>query len=126
MLTKKVRIIFIISMMFFIYACSREASVTEWQHGFKTENITATRLNNKSGLFQFAIMLNFSNRYDYLADRTDVLNFMESQGCTEIEGGGMPHSNYLYFCDKALNKEQANNFIPMLLPKLDKFMSGLQ
>lgn len=108
----------------FLAGCSGNPSVTQWEHGFKTADITATRYSNP--FFQSMVVgFTFSNRYDYLADRVDVEHFMRLQGCTCFEGGGMPYSEYFYVCNKAQTKEQADRFIPVLLPKLDRFLEKL-
>src|SRR4051812_9782681 len=97
------------AVMLALSGCVHKPIATEWEHGFKTNDITATRYANS--MIGYSIGLTYSDRYDYKADRTEVFDFIDSQGCWVYQGGGMPHGEYFMRCKNIDSKEQANKFL---------------
>lgn len=95
----------------------------EWEHGWKTDYVTATRM--KSPTFGYAISFTFPKQ-PYDSDRAETFEFLSSNGCNVLEGGGYPGAPLFSICKGVTDKESANKFLVEFLPKLDDHMRHLR
>lgn len=99
-------------------------SPTEWEHGFKTDRVVATRYTNP--MIGFNIGFRYLNAHDDdNADTDRVMKFFEGQNCGIYEGGGASHSEYYVQCKNVTDVASANIKLKTLLPALEAFMRTL-
>lgn len=98
-----------------------QATPVEWEHGFKTDRVVATRYNDPS--FGYNIGFRYLDLVDdSKADTTKVVDFFKRNGCGIMQGGGSPFSQYFVACDDVTDRASANVKLKTLLPALDEFI----
>lgn len=93
---------------------------TEWEHGWKTKQVTATRYKNQ--MMGFNIGFKFAPEYRNYVDRVEVMDFLKANGGNVYEGGGYPGAEVFTIFSGVQDREAANVFLPKLLPKLSKLI----
>lgn len=95
----------------------------EWEHGWKTEYVTATRYKNP--VMGYNIGFTFPKQPDD-SDRAETFSFIAAHGCFVFQGGGSPGAELYAKCEGVTDKETANQFLVTFLPKLDEHMRSLK
>jgi hypothetical protein len=99
------------------------AEPVEWEHGYKTEYVVATRYNNPH--LGYNIGFSFPKQ-PYDSDRAETFDFLASNGCHVYQGGGYPGAPLYAVCNGVTDKATANTKLIELLPKLDSHMKSLK
>ncbi len=94
-------------------------TVTEWDHGYKTEYVIATRYNNQDIGFNVGFSLP-KNPYD--ADRADMFHWLNKRGVHVFQGGGSPGAVNYAKIDGVHDIETANAFLVRFLPEFDTWI----
>lgn len=95
--------------------------VEPWEHGYKTEDVVATRYK---GPFGHNIGFTFPrNLHNY--DAPEVFDFFTPYGGTVIEGGGAPGAEMLVVFHGVNSKDKASAKILQVLPELSKLMRSI-
>lgn len=107
-----------------VYAASSDsaiASIEEWEHGFKTKRVIATRYKNEH------MGYNIGFRFDdpMNEDRVEVSEFFEANGGSVFQSGGYPGAEAFVVFKEVTDKESANRKLRDILPKLDRLMADL-
>jgi hypothetical protein len=92
--------------------------VTEWEHGYKTDYVVATRYSNPMMGYNIGFELP-KNPYD--ADRAEMFEWLEKNGVHIFEGGGGPGAILYAKVEGVTDKESANRFLVEFLPKFNKW-----
>jgi hypothetical protein len=96
--------------------------VQEWEHGFKTSRVVATRMHSE--MMGWNAKLDFpENAYD--SDTMDVSDYIEQHGCGILESGGSPGAPAYIRCDGVDSKEKMSAKLRDLLPGLSRVMFAL-
>lgn len=95
----------------------------EWEHGYKTEYVVATRYQNK--MMGYNIGFTFPKQ-PYDSDRAETFEFLAANGCNVYQGGGYPGAPLYVICKGVTDKESANAKLLEFLPKLDGHMRSLK
>lgn len=96
--------------------------VTEWEHGFKTSRVTATRYENKA--MGYNIGFNFPKDITN-ADRSEVSDFFKSHDGWIYQGGGYAGATAYVKFKGVTDKETANAKLREILPPLSQVMADL-
>lgn len=105
-----------------LFPSGNESIPTEWEHGWKTDRVVATRYKNPNvGYF---IGFNFpKNPND--CDRAELSDFMASKGGGVLQSGGYPGAEMMVVFIGVTDKETANTKIQAVLPELSQFITDL-
>lgn len=95
---------------------------TEWEHGWRTSLVVATRYSNPH--IGFNVGFKFP-RHAYDCDRAELIDFMEDNGWSIYRCGGYPGAEVFAVSDRIKNKEDANSELIKFVPKLHNFMKML-
>jgi hypothetical protein len=97
-------------------------AVTEWEHGWKTSRITATRYSNlhmgQSVGFTFP-----KNPND--CDLAELSDFIEAQGGSVYQSGGYPGAEMFAQFKGVKDKETANAKLKEILPAFNQLMQDI-
>ena len=96
--------------------------ITEWQHGFKTDRVVATRYTNVD--IGYNIGFRFPKDPDN-ADRAEVVAFMEAHQGWVFQGGGHPGAEVLVKFSDVADQTTADKKLKEILPPLDKLMADM-
>ena len=99
-----------------------DESIQEWEHGFKTSQVTATRRTNKEKA-SWTIQLDFADQYN--ADRAEIGDFLHAFDCGIFQGGGYPGAPAMVACKTIKSKEDATAKIKEFLPGLTRMMAEM-
>lgn len=99
------------------------AQPVEWDHGYKTDYVVATRYKNPT--MGYNIGFTFPKQ-PYDSDRAETFEFLASNGCNVYSGGGGPGAPLYAICNGVTDKDSANQFLIGFLPKLDEHMRNLK
>ena len=99
------------------------AQVVEWEHGFKTKNVIATRY--KSPMIGYNIGFRFPND-THNSDREEIASFIAANGGAIYQMGGYPGAEVIVVFIGVTNKELANKMLPSFLPKLDEHIQSIR
>lgn len=105
-------------------AASVQPQVTqEWEHGFRTKHVTATRYNNPDMGYNigFKFPLNPAD-----CDREEIYEFIRSQNGYIYQGGGSWGAEaYVVFKD-VHNQEEANRKLHRIMPAFERVVARFQ
>lgn len=90
----------------------------EWEHGFKTDYVIATRYTNPAMGYNIGFTL---PRNPYDADRAEMFSWLAENGVHVYEGGGSPGAELYAKVDKVTDKNTANKWLVEFLPKFSKW-----
>lgn len=94
----------------------------QWEHGWKTPRIIATRYSNEYMGFN----IGFKFKDIYRSDRKEVSDFMEAHHGFIYQGGGYPGAEVFVVFSTIKTKEDADKQLPLLLPELDDLMRTMK
>lgn len=98
------------------------SSITEWEHGWKTDRVIATRY--KSPIMGYSIGFTFpKNPND--CDRAELSDFMASKDGGVYQSGGFPGAEMFVQFKDVTDKETANIKLHVILPELSQLISDL-
>jgi hypothetical protein len=95
----------------------------EWEHGYKTDYVVATRYKNETIGYNIAFTF---PKQPYDSDRAETFEFLAANGCDVFTGGGYPGAPLDAVCRGVTDKDSANKFLIEFLPKLDEHMRNLK
>jgi hypothetical protein len=95
---------------------------TEWEHGWKTDRVIATRYNNPvmGWNIGFTFPLNSND-----CDRAELGDFMEANGGGVFSGGGYPGAEMFVKFKSVTDKASATEKIKAILPGLSDLITRL-
>lgn len=99
------------------------APPVEWEHGWKTDYVVATRYKNPVMGYNIGFVF---PKQPYDSDRAETFDFLAAGGCNVYQGGGSPGAPLYAVCKGVTDKESADKFLIEFLPKLDVHMRGLK
>jgi hypothetical protein len=91
----------------------------EWEHGYKTDYVIATRYANPSMGYNIGFDLP-KNCND--ADRADMYDWLSAHGVHVFQGGGAPCATNYAKIEGVTNKDEANSFLVKFLPEFDAWV----
>ena len=103
-------------------AQNNPTSITEWQHGFKTDRVITTRYTNVD--IGYNIGFTFPKDPDN-ADRAEVVAFMEAHKGWVFQGGGRPGAEVFVKFSDVTDQPGADKKLKEILPPLDKLMADM-
>ena len=93
-----------VTLCYMWYFNSDDYKIEEWEHGFKTELVIATRYTGSAG---YSIRFDFpENKYD--SDRAELLDYIEKHGGFVYQSGGWPGAPIYAAFTGVVDKETAN------------------
>ena len=95
---------------------------TEWEHGYKTDVVIATRYRNP--VMGYNIGFKFPKDPNN-ADRAELSEFMKEYDGWIYQGGGYPGAEMFVIFKAVKNKEDANPFLLKILPELSELIDSL-
>ena len=101
---------------------SQEIAVTEWEHGYRTNRVVATRY--KSPTMGYNIGFRFP-RDSYHADRAELFDFMQKYDGYVYQGGGAPGAELFTVFKGVKDRKSANALLVRILPELHKLIVKL-
>ncbi len=99
-----------------------KAVVKEWEHGWKTESVTATRYENP--MMGYNIGFDFPRNPDN-CDDARIFEFMEKHGGFVYQGGGSPGAEMFVIFKDVSDKKSAEVKLKQILPDLEKLIRSL-
>lgn len=102
---------------------SQSVQVTPWEHGWKTENVVATRYKNK--FIGYNVSFEFPNDLNN-GDRSELFEFIGKHGGNVYEGGGYPGAPLYTTFKEVTDKSSADKKLQEILPELEKFIVSLR
>lgn len=97
--------------------------IEEWDHGFKTDNVVATRYRSELGGLNIGFQFP-KNIHNY--DHPDVFDWFGKYNGFVIQGGGAPGAEMFVFFDGVKDRESANEKLRVVVPELSKFMRTIR
>lgn len=122
MKTKLLLTLAILLAMSGYYKMTRKIQIIEWEHGFKTEGVIATRYKNQGG--RYTIGFRFPGN-EFNCDRAEISEFVENNGGSIYEMGGYPGAEVLATFIGVMDVPSANSKIKTILPGLDRLVDSL-
>lgn len=102
-----------------VYASSPK--IEEWEHGYKTELVIATRYANPTMGYNLGFKF---PHHGADSDSTELFDFIENNGCRIYSGGGEYGAEIFAICKGVTDKESANKFLTGgFLARLHGFMA---
>ncbi len=103
-------------------ALHMDYAVSEWEHGFKTDRVVATRYTNPTMGYNIGFEY---PKDEYNSDRAELDEFMTAHGGWVYQSGGFPGAGmYVKFKDVS-NKDEANKKLKEILPSLSALVASL-
>jgi hypothetical protein len=97
-----------------------EPEVTEWEHGYKTDRVIATRYNNPH--MGYNIGFTFPKN-PASSDTSDIWEFLEKANDGWIfQGGGYPGAEVFVVFKDVKDRDSANIKLKKILPPLTQIM----
>lgn len=100
-----------------------DAKPVEWEHGYKTDYVVATRYKNPTMGYNIGFAF---PKQPYDNDRAETFEFLAANGCSVYQGGGYAGAPLYAICRGVTDKESANAKLIEFLPKLDAHMRSLK
>jgi hypothetical protein len=95
---------------------------TEWEHGWKTKRVVATRYTNQ--MMGYNIGFTFPENI-HNSDGPEVSKFMEAHGGWVYSSGGHPGAEMFVVFKDVKDKNSANKKLQQILPALDQLMQDI-
>jgi hypothetical protein len=102
-------------------ACQRNVPV-EWEHGWKTNRVTATRYQNEAMGYNIGFVYP-KNPND--CDRAEIFEFIEAHGGSVFQGGGYRGAPMYVKFTGVTDRPTADKKLREILPGLDKLMDDI-
>jgi hypothetical protein len=96
-------------------------TVTQWEHGFKTNRVVATRYQNST--IGFNIGFRFPKDPNN-SDRAEISNFMAAHGGTVFQSGRSGAEMFVQFSD-VTDRDTADQKLQAILPDLNELMTDM-
>lgn len=108
-------------MLSLLVGCHSQA-LTEWEHGWKTKRVIATRYSNDVIGYNigFKFPLDQNN-----CDRAEISDFIESKGGWIFQGGGYSGAESFAKFNGVNDRASADARLKEILPELDKLMGDM-
>lgn len=118
----KMGTLFLVSLLFRTVGCAQNKPA-EWEHGWKTAHVIATRYSNQVVGFNvgFRFPLNPNE-----CDDSRLFKFMESNGGWVYEAGGYPGAEMFVVFQDVKDKGGANRKLQAILPKLEALVKHIR
>ncbi len=98
---------------------AREAKPLEWDHGWATPHVKATRYANPHMGFNIGFTL---PKHPYDCDRAEMMDWLRSQGVNIFQCGGHPGAEIFAIVDGVGSRDLANEWLPTFLPRFDAWI----
>lgn len=99
---------------------AKAATITEWEHGLKTDRVVATRYHGPTTGYTIGFV--FPRNLAH-GDRAELWDFMENHGGYVFQGGGYPGAALMVKFGGISDRESADGKLREVLPALDRVMA---
>lgn len=92
---------------------------SEWEHGYETPLVRATRYNNPHFGYNIGFVL---PKHPHDCDRADMMDWLITNGVGVMQCGGYPGAEIHAVVKGVTDKQSANEWLPNFLPEFHEWI----
>jgi hypothetical protein len=112
----------ILGILLLFSCCYAADNPVEWEHGWKTDDVIATRYQNKQVGYNIGFQF---PRNPNNCDRSEIFDFITKQQGNIYQVGGYPGAEMFVIFKDVTDKTTANKKLKSILPALSRLIRSL-